>query len=36
MGDSGGKSEDQDAGRIADSKDCVHEVSFGSKDSTGN
>jgi hypothetical protein len=31
MRDSGGSSEDQNANRNADSKDCVHEISDGSK-----
>jgi hypothetical protein len=36
MGDSNGSSEDQNADRKADQKDCAHEVSNGNKDSIGN
>jgi hypothetical protein len=36
MGDSGGKSEDQNAIRNLDKKDCVHKDSGGNEDSVAN
>jgi hypothetical protein len=36
LGDSGGSSEDQNAGENANNKDCVHEISDGNKDSICN
>jgi hypothetical protein len=36
MGSSGGSSKVQNAERTVDSKGCVHEVSEGKEDSTGN
>lgn len=36
MGDPGVNSEDQNASRNVDSKDCSHEVSEGNGDSVGN